>query len=61
MGHVACKEDEEVHTKLPEKPERKRPLARTRRRSYDNTEMNLKETGCTGLHYFRTDSNGGLL
>jgi len=43
MGHVACKEDEEVHTKLPEKPERKRPLARTGCR-WEDIKIGLKET-----------------
>jgi hypothetical protein len=45
-GHVARVEKETgVHRVLVGKPERKRPLGRSRRRWEDNTKMNLQEVG----------------
>jgi hypothetical protein len=33
------------------KPEGKRPLGRPRRTWVDNTKMDLRETGCDGMHW----------
>ena len=45
-GHVArTGEDRGVHRVLVEKPERKRPLRRPRRRWEDNIKMDLQEVG----------------
>jgi hypothetical protein len=33
------------------KPEAKRPLGRPRRRRVDTIKMDLKETGCSGMHW----------
>ena len=35
-----------LYRDLVEKPERKKPLRRPRRRREDNTEMDLQELGC---------------
>jgi len=46
-GHVArMGERKDVHGVLLEKPERKRPLGRPRRRWEDNIKMDLQEVGC---------------
>jgi hypothetical protein len=36
---------------LVEKPERKRPLGRRRRRWADNIKMDLREIGCGGMDW----------
>jgi len=46
-AHVACMGEEKgVYRVLVEKPERKRPLGRPRRRWVDNIRMDLQEVGC---------------
>ena len=46
VEHVACMgEVRGVHRVLVGKPERKRPLGRSRRRWEDNIEMDLQEVG----------------
>jgi hypothetical protein len=41
-----------VYRVLVEKPERKRPLGRSRRRWEDNIKMNLQEVECRGMDWF---------
>jgi hypothetical protein len=40
-----------VYRVLVEKPERKRPLGRPRRRWEDNIKMGLEEVGCGGMDW----------
>jgi len=40
-----------VYRVLVGKPERKRPLARPRRRWEDNIKMDLQEVGCGGMDW----------
>jgi len=40
-----------VYRVLVEKPERKRPLGRQRRRWEDNIKMDLQEMGCGGMDW----------
>jgi hypothetical protein len=49
-GHVArMGEERGVYRVLVEKPERKRPLGRPRRRWENNIKMDLQEVGCGGM------------
>jgi hypothetical protein len=49
-GHVVSMgERRGVYRVLVGKPERKRPLERSRRRWEDNIKMNLQEVGCGGV------------
>ena len=51
---VACStygERRGVYRVLVEKPERKRPLGRSRHRWEDNIKMDLQEVGCWGMDY----------
>jgi len=51
-GHVARMGDGRgVYRVLVEKPERKRPLGRPRRRWEDNIKMDLQEIGCGGMDW----------
>ena len=57
-------EDSGVHRVLVEKPERKSPLGRPRRRREDNIKMNLQEVGGvvgTGWSCLRIGMGGGHL
>jgi hypothetical protein len=48
--HIARMEEmRKVYKILVRKPERKRPLGRTRRRREDNIRMNLREAGWEGV------------
>jgi hypothetical protein len=51
MGGECSADGEErgVYTVLVEKPERKRPLGRPRRRGEDNIMIDLQEVGCGGM------------
>ena len=50
VGHVACMgERSGVYRILVEKPERKRPLGRLRRRWEDNIKMDLQGVLCGGM------------
>jgi len=40
-----------VYRVLVEKPERKRPLGRPRRRWEDNIKMDLQKVGCGGMYW----------
>jgi hypothetical protein len=40
-----------VYRVLVRKPEGKRPLGRPKRRSEDNTKMDLQEVGCGGMDW----------
>jgi hypothetical protein len=44
-------EGRDVYRFLVGKPERKRPLGRTRCRWYDNIKMVLQEVGCGGMDW----------
>jgi hypothetical protein len=49
---------------LVEKPERKRPLGRTRRKWEDNIKADLQEVGCgvwAGLGWLRIETGDGHL
>jgi hypothetical protein len=49
---------------LAGKPEGKRPLGRTRRRSMDNIKIDLTEIGCDGMRWIelaKGTASGGLL
>jgi hypothetical protein len=53
-----------VYRDLVGKPERKRPLGRSRLRWEDNIKMDLQEVGCgawTGLIWLRIGTGGGHL
>jgi hypothetical protein len=51
-GHIALVgEKRKAHSLLVEKPERKRPLARPRRRWVDNIKMDLGEIGWGGVDW----------
>jgi len=55
---------ERLYGLLVGKPERKRPLGRTRRRWEDNIKIDLQEVGCgvwTGSSWLRTGTGGGYL
>jgi hypothetical protein len=41
-----------------EKPERKRPLGRSRHRWEDNIKMNLQEVGCGGMDWIKLARDG---
>jgi hypothetical protein len=62
-GHVALMgEEREEYRVLVEKPERKRPMGRPRRRWVDNIRMDLWDVGiCTGLGWPRIETGGGRL
>jgi len=51
QGHVTHTGRGEVCAGLVGKPERKRPLRRTRRRWKDNINMHLQEVGCRGMDW----------
>jgi len=55
--HVARMGRGEVCTGLVGKPERKRPLRRTRRRWGDNIKMHLQEVGCRGMDWIELAQN----
>ena len=51
-GHVArVGESRGVYRVSVEKPERKRPLGRPRRKWDDNIKMDLKDVGCGGMDW----------
>jgi hypothetical protein len=53
-----------VYRVLVRRPERKRPLGRSRRRWEDNIKMGVREIGIDGANWigwFRIGSSGGLL
>jgi len=51
-GHVAhMAERRRVYLVLVERPERKRPLGRPRRRWKDNVKMDLQGVGCGGMDW----------
>jgi hypothetical protein len=64
-GYVACVEERRgVYRVLVGKPEGKRPLGKSRRRSEDNIKMNLQEVGCgswNGWIWRRIETEGGNL
>ena len=64
-GHVArMGERRGVYRDLLGKPERKRPLGRTRHRWEDNIKMDLQEVGCGGMDWIellRIQTGGGHL
>ena len=62
-GHVArMGERRGVYRVLVGKPERKRPLARSRLRWEDNIKMDLQDVGtCTGLIWFKIGKDVGHL
>jgi hypothetical protein len=63
-GHVACMEyDIKAYRILVEKPERKNPLGRPKRRWEDGIRMDLRETGWgwSGFIWLRLGTGGGLL
>jgi len=52
VGHVArMGERKGVYRVLAGKPERKRPLGRTRRRWEDRIKKNLQEGGCVAMYW----------
>jgi hypothetical protein len=63
--YFSCVEESRgVYRFLVGKPERERPLGRTRRRWEDNIKMDLQEVGCgvwTGLSWLRIGRFGGHL
>jgi hypothetical protein len=57
-GHVARMGDErKVYKVLVEKPERKRPPGRPRRRWKDGIKMDLREIGFGGVYWIRLAQN----
>ena len=51
-GHVARMRNRRgVYRVLVEKPERKRPLGRPRRRLGDDIKTDLREVGCGGMNW----------
>jgi hypothetical protein len=61
-GHVArMGEGRGAYRILVGRPDRKRPLGRTRRKWEDNIKMDLQEVGWTGLIWLRIGIGGGLL
>jgi len=52
VGHVACTGDSRgVYRVWVGKPDRKRPLRRSRHRWEDNIKMELQEVGCGGMDW----------
>jgi hypothetical protein len=62
VGNVARMEEKRnAYRILVEKPEGNRPLGRPRRRWIDNSKMDLRGIGCSGMYWLRIGTSGGLL
>jgi hypothetical protein len=61
VAQMGEEEKKNAYTVLVRKPEEKRPSGRPRRKSVDNTELDVRGMGWTELFRLRTGTSGGLL